>query len=199
MKNQVIYIDPPWYYNSRESLGERKNKTKFWWWAMKHYPLMRDKELLDFKEKIDQISNENCIMFMWAAMPRLDFAIDLMKYWGFSYKTVWFTWVKTNKDWSYRVNPWYYTASNVELCIIWIKGKNNWLFKPAKSMINQIIAEPLREHSRKPDIVREYIEEMYPDKNRIEVFARTTSDNWNIYWNEIDKFQKNIWQNNQNK
>jgi len=48
-------------------------------------------------------------------------------------------------------------------------------------MINQIIAEPIREHSRKPDIVRKYIEEMYPDKNKIEIFARTTHPKWNTY------------------
>jgi N6-adenosine-specific RNA methylase IME4 len=40
---------------------------------------MKDKELLDMKEYIDKLSNDNSIMFMWATMPRLDFAIELMK------------------------------------------------------------------------------------------------------------------------
>jgi N6-adenosine-specific RNA methylase IME4 len=65
---------------------------------MKHYSLMKDKELMDFKSVIDDISEDNCIMFMWATMPKLDFAIDLLKHWGFKYKTVAFNWIKTNKD-----------------------------------------------------------------------------------------------------
>jgi N6-adenosine-specific RNA methylase IME4 len=43
-------------------------------------------------------------------------------------------------------------------------------------MINQIVAEKLREHSRKPDKVRENIETMYPDKSKIEIFARTQNE-----------------------
>ena len=40
---------------------------------------MKDKELLEMKDFINQISNDNCIMFMWATPPRLDFAIKLME------------------------------------------------------------------------------------------------------------------------
>ena len=188
MKYDLIYIDPPWHYNSKKSWWEMKDKTKIWWGAEKHYRLMKDKELIEFKKTIDEYSNNNCIMFMWVTMPRLDFWIDLMKLWWFKYKTVAFSWVKTNKNWTYRFNPWYYTASNIELCIIWIKGKNNWLFKPAKAMINQIIAEPLREHSRKPDKVRENIEIMYPNHSKIEIFARTETEWWWVFWEEINKY-----------
>ena len=41
-------------------------------------------------------------------------------------------------------------------------------------MIQQIVAEHIREHSRKPDTVRERIEEMYPNLSKIELFARET-------------------------
>jgi site-specific DNA-methyltransferase (adenine-specific) len=188
IKYNLIYLDPPRWYNSRKTGGERNDKTKFWWWAEKHYPLMRDKELLNMKDKINELSEDNCVMFMWATMPRLDFAIELMKFRWFQYKTVAYTWVKTNKDWSYRINPWYYTASNIELCIIWIKWVNKWRFKPNKTMINQIIAEWLREHSRKPETVRNNIDIMYPNLKKIEMFAREKAEWWEVMWNQIDKF-----------
>ena len=184
----LIYLDPPRWYNSRKTGGERNDKTKFWWWAEKHYPLMRDKELLAMKEQINELSKDNCIMFMWVTMPRLDFWIELMKYRWFEYKTVWYTRVKTNKDWSYRVNPWYYTASNIELCIIWIKWQNKWRFKPSKTMINQIVAEKIQEHSRKPDTVRNNINIMYPNLNKLEMFARTKTSWRDVWWNDVDKF-----------
>ena len=188
MKFDLIYCDPPRWYNSRKTEGERNNKTKFWWWAMKHYPLMKDKELLDMKPFIESISNDNCIMFMRATFPRLDFAIDLMKERWFKYKTAWFVRVKTNSDWSYRVNPWYYTASNSELVLLGTKWGGGWLFKPNKTMVNQIIAEPIREHSRKPDITRDRIELMYPSLSKIELFARTTKEWWTARWNQTDLF-----------
>jgi site-specific DNA-methyltransferase (adenine-specific) len=188
MKYDVIEIDCPWWYNSRKTGGERNNKTKFGGGAMKHYPLMRDQELIEFKSTIDNLANDNCIMFMWATMPRLDFAIQLMQEWGFNYKTVAFTWVKTNKNGSYRVNPGYYTASNVELLLIGIKGENNGLFKPAKTMINQIIAEEIREHSRKPDAVYNRINLMYPNLKKISVFARENRTGFDVWGNEINKF-----------
>lgn len=187
-KYQVIYADPPRRYNSRKTGGERNDKTKFGGGAEKHYPLMRDKDLLNMQEFIQSISDDNCIMFMRATMPRLDFAIDLMKHWGFKYKTVAFTRVKTNKDWSYRVNPWYYTASNIELVLIWIKGKNGWIFKPSKTMINQIIAEKIREHSRKPEIARGGVELMYPNLKKIELFAREQKPWRDVRGNQTDKF-----------
>lgn len=187
-KYDLLYVDPPRWYNSRKTVWERNDKTKFWWWAEKHYPLMRDKELLDMKDFIQQISEDNCIIFMRATMPRLDFAISLMEQWWFSYKTVAFTRVKTNRDWTYRINPWYYTASNIELVLIWIKWKNNWAFKPKRTMLNQIIAEPIRQHSRKPDSVRERIETMYSEQRKIELFAREKKEWWDVRWNQTDLF-----------
>jgi N6-adenosine-specific RNA methylase IME4 len=65
------------------------------------------------------------------------------------------------------MQSWYYSELS--------EGGGN-LFKPSKTMIQQIIAEPIREHSRKPDITRERIEEMYPSLSKIELFARTTKE-----------------------
>ena len=188
-KFDLVYCDPPRRYNNRKTGGKRANKTKFWWGASKHYPLMKDKELLDMKDFIKDITKDNSIIFMWATPPRLDFAIKLMNEWWFSYKTIAFNRVKINNDWTYRVNPWYYTASNCEVVLLWIKWENNWRFKPKKTMINQIISEHIREHSRKPDIVRDNIDIMYPNLDKIELFARTKKEWWEVRWNQVNLFQ----------
>lgn len=149
---------------------------------------MKDKELLDMKDFIKDITKDNAIIFMWATPPRLDFAIKLMNEWWFSYKTIAFNRVKVNNDWTYRVNPWYYTASNCEIVLLWIKWENNWRFKPKKTMINQIISEHIREHSRKPDIVRDNIDMMYPNLDKIELFARTKKEWWEARGNQVNLF-----------
>lgn len=188
MKYNVIYIDPPWWYNSRKTGGERNDKTKFGGGAEKHYPLMKDKELLAMRDFINSIADENCIMFMWTVPPRFDFAIELLKHWGFSYKTKGFCWEKINKDGSPRINPGFYTSSNTEDCVIAIKQKTAGFFKPKIPMLCQVIREPIREHSRKPDIVRKNIELMYPDYSRIEVFARQEFPGWQAWGNQVEKF-----------
>ncbi len=86
---------------------------------------MKDTELKELKQTVTELTNPNCIMFMWVTMPRLDFAIELIKHRGFDYKTVGYTWMKTNKDGTPRINPGYYTASNIELCLIATKKGSN--------------------------------------------------------------------------
>ena len=42
-------------------------------------------------------SGDNSVLLMWAIDPMLDLAFDVIESWGFTYKTVGFTWAKTNK------------------------------------------------------------------------------------------------------
>jgi len=48
------------------------------------------------KLNIDNISDKDCILFLWATMPLLQEAFEVIKSWGFTYKTCAFCWVKTN-------------------------------------------------------------------------------------------------------
>lgn len=48
--------------------------------------------------------------------------------------------------------------------------------------------EPRREHSRKPDHVRDDIVSLFGDRPRLEMFARTTTPGWSVWGNQTDKF-----------
>ena len=176
----VILADPPWWYSNRKTGGERKDRTKFGGGAMKHYPLMKDIELLEFSDFIRTISNDNAALFVWATCPRLDFAIQWIEACGFRYVTNAFTWVKTKPGSTVPVyGPGYYTASNIELCLLGIRGK----MKPEKEMTQSVIQAPRGAHSEKP-IIHDLITAMYPHGNRCEIFARTTQEGWDTYGNE---------------
>lgn len=160
---------------------------------MKHYPLMKDKELLEMRDFIESLKayadptlwqklrgqntqKKRCMLFMWVTMPRLDFGIELMEAWGFKYKTAAFTWVKPTIDGkSFNNGPGYYTASNTELVLIGSCGKP---LRPDKKMISPIIFEPKTRHSAKPIIVQERIELMYPEAKKIELFSRQQRKGW---------------------
>jgi N6-adenosine-specific RNA methylase IME4 len=76
--------------------------------------------------------------------------------------------------------------SQVELCLIFKKGR---IPKPRGSRnIRQFLSETRREHSRKPEEVRQRINEMFPTQSKLEMFARTTTEGWDVWGNETDKF-----------
>ena len=102
-----------------------------------------------------------------------------MKAWGFKYKTVAFTWVKTNKKSpSWFVGLGYYTRANPEICILGIRGK-----APAKKScsVRQLVVNPIGDHSTKPPCVRERIVELFGDVPRIELFARQKVEGWDSW------------------
>lgn len=182
MAYDVIYADPPWHYNSRKAGDERKDKTKFGGGAEKHYPLMRDEELAAMRPLIDGWAADNCALFLWSTCPKLDSGLRILDAWGFRYATVAFAWVKRTQANGLRYNPGYYTASNVEVVLLGVRGS----MRPKRPMIQQIVEAPRREHSRKPDEVARRIELMYPEARMLEMFARYSRDGWDAWGNEIE-------------
>lgn len=178
MKYNIIYADPPRKYNSRAN-----HKTRFRGGAEWHYKLMTMDEIKQIP--IHDMSDDNCVLFMRCTFPYLEDQIKLFKHRWFKYTTVWFTRVKTNsKNWKPFFGVWYYAKSNAEVCLMGIK----WKMKPVSNKVSSIIIAPRREHSRKPDEARERITELFWDLPRIELFARTQTEWWDVRWNEVDKF-----------
>ena len=175
-KYSIIYADPPWFYNARNN----PKNTKFGFGACGHYPVMKTPDICNLD--IGRMCNDNSVLFLWSTMPRLPDALEVMSSWGFEYKTVGFSWLKTNKDGS----PWfgigYYTKSNLELCLLGVRGK----MKPVSNHVSQVILEPRGRHSQKPVIVRDKIVELFGDLDRIELFAREQADGWDAWGNEIE-------------
>lgn len=177
-KYNIIYADPPWHYND-----SRNSHTRFCGGAVGHYQLLKTQDICNIP--IKDIADDNCILFLWATFPNLPEAFKVMEAWGFKYKTIGFNWVKTNKN---NGKPFfgigYYTKSNAEVCLIGIKGK----IKPISNSVSSIVISPRREHSRKPDIIRDKIVELIGDVPRIELFAREETKGWDVWGNQVDKF-----------
>ena len=175
MKYQIIYADPCWDYKGQtQHAGTKSSNTGG---ATSHYPTMTLKELKGLKPMIDELADEDCLLFMWSSSPHLDQAIDLIKGWGFKWATVGFVWDKQ------RVNPSFYTMSQCELCLI---GKRGKIPKPRGARnVRQLVSEMRGRHSAKPHEVRERIDIMFPNQNKIELFARERVDGWDCWGNEV--------------
>ena len=172
-KYNVIYADPPWKYNTwRDGMGT----------AEKHYPTMKVESIVGMQNIIKNISEKDCILFLWVTFPCLLEGLKVMKEWGFKYKTCGFNWIKRNKvsdTWFFGMGHW--TRANSEMCLIGTKGT----IKRKSNKVSQIIDTHIEEHSKKPNIVRERIVELVGDLPRIELFARQTSEGWDSWGNEV--------------
>ena len=175
-KYKIIYADPPWQYKVWSKKGNGRS-------AESHYKTMNIEDIVNLKDFINSISDDDCILFIWITYPCLKEAIKVIEKWGFNYKTCGFTWVKRNK----KSNSWfwgmgYWTRANSELCLIATKGK----VKRVSRKVHQIIDTPIEEHSKKPGIVRDKIVELVGDLPRIELFAREKVEGWDSWGNEIE-------------
>ena len=173
-KYQIIYADPPWNFRTWSKKGKEKKS------AENHYACMNKKDIQ--KLPIPHICADDCALFLWVTFPCLKEGLELIRAWGFTYKTCGFTWVKRNK----KADTWfwglgYWTRANAELCLIATKGKP----KRVSKSVHQICDARIREHSRKPDEIRERIVELCGDIPRIELFARQIVDGWDCWGNEV--------------
>jgi N6-adenosine-specific RNA methylase IME4 len=167
----VIYADPPWDYAGRQQHGKVKDNKS----VEDHYDTM---DLTALKAlKVQEKCAPDCLLFLWTSSPHLPQAIELMKAWGFDYKTVAFVWEKV------KTNPGYYTMSQVELCLV---GKRGKIPEPRGSRNEkQFLSELRRKHSQKPDEIRARITRMFPTQKKLELFARIATDGWSIWGNEL--------------
>ena len=182
-KYNIIYADPPWSYRdytSKEVAEKNLNANSKKSVVMK-YGVMKTSNICGLP--VQKIASDDCILFMWVTMPKLNEVFEVIKSWGFKYSTVGFTWVKKNKK-NKESNFWgmgRWTRSNAELCLIGIKGHP----KRVSASVHSIIESCIEEHSKKPDVVREKIVELCGNVPRIELFARQYADGWDCWGNEV--------------
>ena len=165
----IIYMDPPWKYNDRMLSGSK---------AEDHYPTMTEAQLKALP--IYDMLSDNAIVYMWTTNPYMATSIDIARHWGLDFKTVAFVWEKG------APTTGHYTMGSCEFVLAFKKGK---IPQPRGTRNErQFLQQKRREHSRKPDDIRQAIERMHPTQSKLEMFARTTVEGWDVWGNETDKF-----------
>jgi site-specific DNA-methyltransferase (adenine-specific) len=172
-KYNIIYADPPWKYDNAKNNDPAMGGIT--------YKTMTVAEICSLP--IEKIADKNCVLFLWATMPKLQEAFEVIRAWGFNYRTCAFTWVKQNpKGCGIYSGLGHWTNGNAELCLF---AKRGTLRRQSKS-VKQIILAPRSRHSEKPSEARTRIVELMGNLPRIELFARQTCDGWDNWGNEIE-------------
>ena len=158
----VIYADPPWRYTYAEA-DNREIENQ--------YPTLS----LDEIKALDVPAADDCVLFLWATSPKLAEAMEVVEAWEFSYRTC-AVWVKD------RIGMGYYFRQRHELLLLATRGRPG---QPATGeRVGSVFEAPRGAHSAKPVSVCEAIEAMYPDHPRIELFARSKREGWEVWGNE---------------
>lgn len=171
-KYQIILCDPPWRYNFCK---DNKDKIE------NHYPTMTLEDICNLKVP----SEDNAVLYLWATAPKLLEALEVMKVWGFKYKTqaMW------DKGW---IGMGYWFRGQHELLLVGTKGK----FSPPIPTLREssVYMEKKSKHSKKPQYFRDLLNRQFPDKTKLEMFARKPNTliedpswrGWDVMGDEID-------------
>ena len=124
---------------------------------------------------VRDVLEDDAVLFMWVTSPLLSECWPVIAAWGFRYKSS-FVWNKV------RHNFGHYNSVRHELLLVCTRGS---CLPDVKTLIPSVIEEERSaKHSEKPASFRTIIDELYPNGNRIELFARAEADGWERWGNE---------------
>jgi len=164
-KYRVIYADPPWSYGNTMPEGTTQPTD--------HYPCMTLDKICELP--IKDIAEDNAVLFLWVTSPLLEESFQVIKSWGFKYKTS-FVWDKV------KHNMGHYNSVRHEFLLVCVRGS----CQPDNlKLFDSVISEERTEHSKKPKVFYEIIETIYTHGNRIELFSRKKREGWKAYGNQL--------------
>jgi N6-adenosine-specific RNA methylase IME4 len=173
----VILSDAPWRfvtYDKATTVTSRGKKI--------HYRTMT----LDAIKALPvaDLAAPDAVLITWISSPLLLAALDVVRAWGFEFRTFGFIWAKTTRSGQPAIGMGYWTRAGAEVALLATRGKP----KRVSRAVRQLILEPRREHSRKPDRIYHDIERLVGDVPKIELFARQRRPNWSAWGDEVDRF-----------
>lgn len=170
----LIYADCPWTFVTRTTKGRGRCPD-----GRGHYGVMT---LDDIKAlPVSDICTSNAVLALWAVNPMLPQAFAVMAAWGFGYRSC-HTWAKrtsTGRCWAFGTGYWF--RSTTEHLLIGVRG--HW--RPRNRRTRSLTESPIREHSRKPDEIRDMLVDLVGDVARVELFARTAAPGWSAWGDQV--------------
>lgn len=166
----IILADPPWKFSSNTSARPGKN-------AMRHYRCMSDDELKSIP--MQEISAKPSLLFLWTTVPMMARSLDVAEAWGFKYVSE-IVWVKT------KIGTGFWARNRHEKLLILKRGQFPCP-RPAP-FPDSVIEAPTREHSRKPEIIQDRIDAVWPRQQKLEMFARRSRPGWDVWGNQTGMF-----------
>lgn len=178
----LVLVDPPWRYG-REAASNGWHGS-----ARRHYAAMTQRELCDLA--VGEHAARDSVVLVWSTSPKLGEAIAIIKEWGFSFRGVLLSWVKTDKTASRPVlGLGRYTRSSTEFLLFGIRGKvqKAQLLTAGATAVSGLLFHPRGPHSAKPSVVYKRIADVFGGpgvRKKVELFARASNpppNDWSVW------------------
>lgn len=174
-KYDLIYSDPPWKQSKGNLRKCRPNQNK-----NLDYSTLDLNEIEEMHRKVFSQCEGKHNVFMWTIDKYLHETEQMMRDLGYELHAR-FIWDKTN-----GVAPAFTVRFSHEY-LLWFYPKGNML-KPceaARGKYTTVFREQATKHSKKPLCAYEMIETMFPDAQKLEMFARNIRPDWDCFGNEV--------------
>lgn len=160
---QLILADPPWQLGNPDSAYAPEQ----------YYPTMPLEEIAALQIP----AADDALLYLWAVNSHLPDALQVMAAWGFEYRGC-EVWVKP----SIGMGVW--TRNRHEHLLIGRKGGASPA--PRHLLLDSVIEAKRGRHSEKPTIIYQRLEHLYPQRSKLELFARgTPRPGWTTWGNQV--------------
>ena len=179
-KYKIIYADPPW----RQSKGGKKSVRPNSSGEELEYKVISLDEISDIMESAQRLGEENHILFLWTIDKYLFEAEDIAKRLGYKLhaRMIWNKVTGIPAAFTIRYGH--------EYMLYMYQGKFSPVAEKERGKIHSVFTEQVKRHSQKPEIAYDIIERLYPNVDKLELFARnkrmTLIENWDVWGNEVD-------------
>lgn len=191
-----IVADVPWPYRTRTPRGLGRS-------AERHYRTMPLPEIAALP--VAAYAARNARLWFWVTGPFLAEAahVPIMNAWGFVPVAISHVWLKPipskyrngqlflDEQYLFKIGMGHTTRQNVEYVVLGRRGHPPKRFSASE---RQIIIEPAREHSRKPEKFYRSVERYTTSPSgettgpRLELFGRAPRPGWVVRGDQVGKF-----------
>lgn len=171
---QVIYADPPW----KQTRGGKKKVVPNSFRPF-DYPVLSLIEIEEILADAKSKGTEDHVLFLWTIDKYLHQAEQIINNLGYKLhaRMIWNKVTGIPAAFTIRYGH--------EYLLYCYKGKLLPVAKNERGKIHSVFTEQVKRHSQKPEIAYEIIERLYPNTNKIELFARRTRKGWDVWGNEV--------------
>lgn len=190
----VIYADPPWQYRNKTTGRNHVSgaKSKYNTMSLEEICAMIDGDLKGIIEK-------NSVLFLWATVPLMPEAMQVLKSWGFTYKTM-ITW---RKIMSQGMGNWF--RGQCEHLLLGVKGtvkpfrqQVSNFYESEEFELDECYQHKVGRHSQKPHHFRELISKAtkvsFENPSKLELFGRSREglfpdyeyEGWDVHGNQVN-------------
>lgn len=174
-KYDIIYADPPW----KQSKGGKKSVRPNSSGKELDYKTISLDEIKEHLRIAVQHTKENSIMFLWTIDKYLFEAQQIAEELGYKLHAR-MIWNKVN-----GIPAAFTIRYGHEYLLYMYKGKLLPVEKKERGKIHSVFTEKVTVHSKKPQIAYQIIERLYPNYNRLELYARNTRDGWDCWGDQV--------------